>query len=226
MIGHRSRLALLAQRASERFDVGRAEGSSATWRRRSLTIEQRSLGTTGMAVSVLGVGCATLGAFWQGHSDADWKMALESAISQGINVFDTADSYGRGRSERLLGRALKGRHDDLIVITKTGLLKTPSSALRVVGAAYDSSTGRIGNRIRQTYSVAVRDLARRRCVTSAYVVRAVAASQERLGRSQLDIFLLHSPPPMELQSSELIHTLHELRRSGRIRGWGVSARTT
>jgi aryl-alcohol dehydrogenase-like predicted oxidoreductase len=179
-----------------------------------------------MSVSVLGAGCATLGAFWQGQSDADWQMALDAAISQGINVFDTADSYGRGRSERLLGKALKGRQDDLIVITKTGLLKTPSSALRVVGAAYDSSTGKIGARIRQTYSVARTNLARRRCYTSEYIVRAVRASQERLRRSHLDIFLLHSPPSTELQSSELIHTLHELRRSGKIRWWGVSARTT
>jgi aryl-alcohol dehydrogenase-like predicted oxidoreductase len=191
-----------------------------------MTIERRSLGTSGMTVSVLGVGCSTLGAFWQGHSDADWKHALETAISHGINLFDTADSYGRGRSESLLGKVLKGRQDDLIVITKTGLLKTPSSALRVVGAAYDSSRGAIGERIRRTYTVAGRELARRRCVMPQYVARAVAASQRRLLRSQLDIFLLHSPPPAELQNPELIDTLNELRQSGAIRTWGVSARAT
>jgi aryl-alcohol dehydrogenase-like predicted oxidoreductase len=188
-------------------------------------IDKRSLGKTGVSVSVLGIGCATLGAFWQGRSDADWKAALDSAIEQGINVFDTADSYGRGRSEYLLGKALKGRERDVIVITKTGLLKTPSAALRVVQAAYDASAGRFGDRIRQTFSAARRDLAQGRCVSSEYVVRAVAASQRRLRRSPLDIFLLHSPPAAELQSSQLIRTLHELRRTGMVRWWGVSPRT-
>jgi aryl-alcohol dehydrogenase-like predicted oxidoreductase len=61
---------------------------------------------------------------------------------------------------------------------------------------------------------------------SQYVARAVTASQRRLLRSHLDIFLLHSPPPLELQNPELIDTLNELRQSGEIRTWGVSARTT
>ena len=177
-------------------------------------------------MSVLGVGCGTLGAFWQGHSDADWRRALDTAISSGINLFDTADSYGRGRAEHLLGKALKGRGDDLVVITKTGLLKTPSSGMRVLAAAYRSAQGRVGDRLRQTYSATRRDLAQRRCATPEYVRRAAAASRKRLGRSQLDVFLLHNPPPTELRNSELIDTLHELRRSGKIRWWGVSARTT
>ena len=70
-------------------------------------LERRPLGGTGLMVSALGMGCAKLGAFWQGRSPAEGRRAIDAARHAGINLFDTADCYARGISERLLGRALR-----------------------------------------------------------------------------------------------------------------------
>jgi aryl-alcohol dehydrogenase-like predicted oxidoreductase len=167
-----------------------------------------------MTVSVLGVGCATLGSWWHGYPDTSWRAAIEAAISCGIRLFDTSDAYGMGRSERMLG-ALLNRHDDVVVITKAGRIKTPASVIRVLqdGASMSRAT-------------VTRDLGRRRCVTPGYILRSVEASRRRLRRPVLDVFLLHSPPADAFGDTRLLETLHRLRRSGLVRSWGVSAGTT
>jgi aryl-alcohol dehydrogenase-like predicted oxidoreductase len=175
-----------------------------------------------MTVSVLGVGCATLGAWWHGHPDASWRQAIDAAIAGGITLFDTADSYGMGRSERLLGQLLQ-RHDDVVLITKAGVIKTPASVLRILrdGASSERRADGWG----ASRATLTRDLARQRCVTPGYVLRSVDASRRKLRRPVLDVFLLHSPPPDGLEDKRLLQTLHRLRRSGKVRSWGVSAGT-
>ena len=92
-------------------------------------LERRPLGATGLTVSALGMGCAKLGAFWQGRSPAEGRRAIDAARQAGINLFDTADCYARGISERMLGRALRADSGDVVVCTKVGLLKTPPALL-------------------------------------------------------------------------------------------------
>ena len=67
-------------------------------------LERRPLGATGLTVSALGMGCAKLGAFWQGRSPGEGRRALDAALHAGVTLFDTADCYARGISERLVGR--------------------------------------------------------------------------------------------------------------------------
>ena len=69
-------------------------------------MEERVLGKTGRAVSVVGLGTWQLGADWGEVADADALAALEAAAQAGVTFFDTADVYGDGRSERLIGRFL------------------------------------------------------------------------------------------------------------------------
>ncbi|MBK8447300.1 MAG: aldo/keto reductase [Micropruina sp.] len=77
-----------------------------------------SVGDSGLRVSAVGVGCNAFGA----RIDADRVQAVvDAAIDHGITLFDTADSYADGASEELLGRALGGRRDDVIVATKFGM---------------------------------------------------------------------------------------------------------
>jgi myo-inositol catabolism protein IolS len=85
-------------------------------------MEYRELGRTGLKVSTIGMGCWAIGGdAWGPVDDRDSTAAIERALEVGINLFDTADVYGRGRSEELLGQALQGRRDDMIVATKVGL---------------------------------------------------------------------------------------------------------
>jgi aryl-alcohol dehydrogenase-like predicted oxidoreductase len=83
-----------------------------------MTMETRSIGSTGLRVSLVGVGCNQFG----GRLDFDaTKKVVDHALDLGINHFDTADIYGnRGRSEELLGRALGARRKDVVLVTKFG----------------------------------------------------------------------------------------------------------
>ena len=85
-------------------------------------MEYRELGRTGMEVSTIGMGCWAIGGdAWGPVEDAHSLAAIDRALDLGVNLFDTADVYGRGRSEDLVGRALQGRRDEAIVATKVGL---------------------------------------------------------------------------------------------------------
>jgi aryl-alcohol dehydrogenase-like predicted oxidoreductase len=76
------------------------------------------LGKSGLKVSVVGVGCNAFGARIDGERT---QAVVDAALDHGINFFDTADSYGEGASEELLGRALGPRRDDVLVATKFGM---------------------------------------------------------------------------------------------------------
>ena len=88
---------------------------------RSLLVEQRILGRTGRAVSVVGLGTWQLGADWGEVDDSDALAVLDAAAEAGITFLDTADVYGDGRSERLIGQWRKGNAKaDVTVATKMG----------------------------------------------------------------------------------------------------------
>jgi aryl-alcohol dehydrogenase-like predicted oxidoreductase len=83
-------------------------------------MEQRTLGRTGRKVSVVGLGTWQLGADWGNVDDDDALAVLDAAVGSGVNFFDTADVYGDGRSEQLIGRYLKTNSAETFVATKMG----------------------------------------------------------------------------------------------------------
>jgi len=89
-------------------------------------METRTLGRTGRPVSVIGMGCWQLGADWGAVSEDDAMSVLRAAVDAGVTFLDTADVYGDGRSETLVGRLLRERPDaDLTVATKMGRRADP-----------------------------------------------------------------------------------------------------
>ena len=85
-----------------------------------------TLGSTGLNVSRLCIGCMSFGGpdakgfeWTLGYEDS--KMVIDRAVDLGVNFFDTADVYSNGRSEQIVGEALKGRRDDVVLATKVGL---------------------------------------------------------------------------------------------------------
>ena len=88
---------------------------------RSFLVEERILGRTGRAVSVIGLGTWQLGSDWGDVDEADALAVLDAAANAGVTFLDTADVYGDGRSESVIGRFLAGNPGlDLMVATKMG----------------------------------------------------------------------------------------------------------
>ena len=83
-------------------------------------MKQRRLGKTGWHVSAVSMGCWAIGGQWGEVSERQAIATVHAALDAGVNLFDTADSYGLGRSEELLGKALADRRDGAYVATKAG----------------------------------------------------------------------------------------------------------
>jgi aryl-alcohol dehydrogenase-like predicted oxidoreductase len=102
----------------------------------SESIERRKLGKSGIEVSKMGFGLwAAGGDYWGPTEDGEVLDTIDAALDAGIDFFDTADVYGGGHSEELLGRAMKGRRDQFVVATKIGWLNFDGDAER---SAYDT----------------------------------------------------------------------------------------
>lgn len=183
-------------------------------------IPARPFGATGLEVSALGMGCAALGAFWQGRSLALGRRALQEAVDQGITFFDTADMYARGISERLVGAVARSSSQDLVLCTKVGSLKTPVAA----AAAQRSGCGpgRSATGWLQTLQGMARESVPAQCFTSAYVERAAERSLRRLGSDHVDVLLLHSPAREVIERGAFFDGAARLRQQGKVRHFGIS----
>ncbi|MBN1410770.1 MAG: aldo/keto reductase [Spirochaetales bacterium] len=99
-------------------------------------MEKRILGKSGLSVTELGVGLWAIGGgTWGDVDDRDSLNMIDAALDQGINFYDTADVYGGGHSEEVLGKAMKGRRDRFILATKIGWINFDGEKSR---SAYDT----------------------------------------------------------------------------------------
>ena len=87
-------------------------------------MQTRMLGAAQLEVSALGFGCMGMSAFYGDADDNSSMNTLRHAMDHGVTFFDTAELYGNGHNETLLGKAIAGRRDDLVIATKCGLRMT------------------------------------------------------------------------------------------------------
>lgn len=171
---------------------------------------KRKLGRSGIGVSALGMGCWAIGGpFWRTDGetrlpmgwgqvdDAESIRAVHCAIDTGVNLFDTANNYGAGHSERVLGEALKGKRDGVVIATK-------------FGSIFDEET--------QTHFDKGPDF-----VISPRLIReACEASLRRLQTDVIDLYQFHWGTYDEERAVTVRETLEELVGEGKIRWYGWS----
>ena len=170
---------------------------------------RRPFGGHGTSVSAIGLGTSQLNPISGPKSYSDAEVLIRKCVESGINFFDTADSYGAGRSESWLGKALRTTRDRVMISTKFGLPRT------FVGKA----THRVSNQVpadRLTSRLESTRFSRRS------VIRSVDGSLRRLQTDYIDVLLLHSPPLSAIASSPALQTLADLKAEGKVRYVGVS----
>ncbi len=157
-------------------------------------MKYRKLGSTDLLVSEIGFGAWGISGLGYGSTDDEESIrTLHKALDLGVNLIDTADSYGNGHSEELIGRVLKERGDkDTIIATKFGWDFYRPDGIRC-------------------------NLKR------DYIYFALEQSLKRLGRDWIDIYLVHNSKPDLIIKNKVYETLDELKSQGKIRFSGVSA---
>ena len=164
------------------------------------------LGNSGIETSVVGLGTwVTGGGTWWGQDpdDAESIRAIHAAIDAGLNLIDTAPAYGFGRSEEVVGKAIKGRRDKVVLATKCGLWWKDDR-----GSFHFEKDGRRVHR----------------CLRPETIVEEVEDSLQRLDTDVIDLLQTHWPsaPPDKTPIEETMACLMKLKEQGKIRAIGVS----
>ena len=155
-------------------------------------MQVRSLGSQGLQVSAEGLGCMGMSAFYGSFDDTESTATIHRALDLGITLLDTADVYGPFTNERLVGKAIAGRRDEVVVATKFGN-EIDDSGTR---------TGRVNGR-------------------PDYLRQAVDGSLQRLGIDVIDLYYQHRVDP-NTPVEETFGALGDLVAAGKIRYLGIS----
>jgi len=158
-------------------------------------VEKRPLGECGLEVSVIALGTWAMGGTvetWGQVDDRESIATIHQALDSGINLIDTAPIYGLGHSEEIIGYAIQGRRDDVILATKCGLL-------------FPASKNELPPR----------------CLKPESIIRECEASLRRLRTDMIDLYQFHWPDP-DIPIRETMHAMTRLLDQGKIRAIGLS----
>ena len=168
-------------------------------------MEQKQLGGSGIFVSPLGLGCWAIGGpfMMDGHQDgwgqvdnAESICAIHRAVDLGVTLFDTADAYGTGHSEEVLGKALKDMRHEVVIATKGGF-------------TYD----------RENRALTGQDW------SPAYIRRALETSLKRLCTDYVDLYQLHTGSIPDEAVEPVFLEMERMQQEGKLRAYGWSTYT-
>jgi aryl-alcohol dehydrogenase-like predicted oxidoreductase len=152
----------------------------------------RTLGRSGLTVSALGLGCMGMSEFYGASDDEQSIATIHRALDLGVNFLDTSDVYGPHTNERLVGRAIADRRDEVVLATKFGIVRDPD----------DPSSRGVNGR-------------------PEYVRSACEGSLQRLGIDHIDLYYQHRVDP-NTPIEETVGAMGELVSEGKVRYLGLS----
>ncbi|WP_317994434.1 aldo/keto reductase [Vulcanimicrobium alpinum] len=155
-------------------------------------MEQRRLGAHGPMVGAVGLGCMGMSEFYGHADDAESIRTIHRALDLGVTLLDTADMYGLGKNEELVGRAIAGRRDRVVLATKFGIVRDPN----------DPAKRGVNGR-------------------PEYVRRQCEASLARLRVDCIDLYYQHRVDP-QTPIEETVGAMQELVEAGKVRFLGLS----
>ncbi len=155
-------------------------------------MRERTLGPSGPAVSALGLGCMGMSEFYGETDEAESIRTIHRALDLGVTLLDTADVYGPEENERLVGRAIADRRDEVFLATKFGIVRDPGDPTR------RGVDGR-----------------------PEYVRACIEASLRRLGTDHVDLYYQHRVAP-DTPIEETVGAMAELVAEGKVRHLGLS----
>lgn len=160
-------------------------------------MKTRQLGASGPTVAAIGLGCMGMSHAYGVRDDAESARTLHRALDLGVNLLDTADVYGAGDNERLIGRVLAGRREEIVLATKFGLRSSGDGPARS-----DAPTSYVDT-------------------SPAWVREACDASLTRLGTDTIDLYYAHRRNPA-VPIEDTVGAMAELVAAGKVRHLGLS----